>query len=167
MKRLFYAGLQAYSLTTPLVDDVSSLLPETFHPLVELVVNLDLRRHLRAGRPNEKEVRKLLSDAQVWRVHLDGGLLGLTLSRTLENAMKALVARPGDTALVDALTGMVLLASSLPFSVDLQKPQNIYYRLMKTVYRDYVEKMHAGDAVAAEWVAKFTALGERLSIKVE
>lgn len=167
MKRLFYPGLQSYSSATPLVDDVSSPLPETFHPLVELVVNLDLRHRLREEKPDVKAVQKILNDVRVWHAHLDGALLGLTFSRTIEKAMKELIARPEDTALLDALADMVALASSLPFPVDLQKPQNIYYQLMKTIYSDYIDKARKGDVAAAEWTGRFSSLGERLSIKTD
>lgn len=167
MKRLFYPGLQSYTSATPLVDDVSSPLPETFHPLVELVVNLDLRQQLRAEKPDAKAIQKILSDASVWRVHLDGALLGLTFSRTIEKVMKALATHPEDTALLDIFTGIVAMVNSLPFPVDMQKPQNIFYRMMKTIYPDYVEKARRGDAAAAGWAGRFASLGERLSIKVD
>jgi len=167
LKRLFYPGLQSYSSATPLVDDVASPLPETFHPLVELVVNLDLRHHLKAPTPDVSAINKLLSDARIWRAHLDGGLLGLTFSQTLQNAMKALAARPESTTLLDNVAGMVALAVSLPFAVDLQIPQNIYYRLLQTAYRDYAAKASAGDPSAAQWASAFASLGERLQIRVE
>ena len=167
MKRLFYPGLQSYASATPLVDDVASPLPETFHPLVELVINLDLSHHLRAERPDIKAVQKILSDAQVWQMRLNGGRLGMTFGKTIETVMHALEAHPEDTALLDALIDMVVMAGSLPFATDLQKPQNIFYRLMKSVYPGYAEKMRGGNAAAGEWLNRFRYLGDRLSIKMD
>jgi len=167
IKRLFHSGLQSYSLVTPFVDDISSPLPETFHPLVELVANLDLRHHLKADKLDVKAIDKILSDVRVWRVHLDGGRLGLTFGKTIENTMRRLAAHPQDTAVMDTLAEMTGLAGTLPFPTDLQVAQNLYYRLLKTTYPDYREKAGAGDMAAADWAGKFTSLGERLSIKLD
>jgi hypothetical protein len=59
----------------------------------------------------------------------------------------------------------VILARSVPFQVDLWRAQNRCYELRRTVYPGQLEKA-AGDARAAEWVALFKTLGERVGVWV-
>jgi alpha-amylase/alpha-mannosidase (GH57 family) len=167
MKRLYYPGLQSYASVTPLVDESASPLPETFRPLVQLVLNLDLRHELKAERPDMKAIRKILDDARLWHIDLNDEQHGIIFSRTIEKAMKVVVANPDDTALMDSLTEMVGLALSLPFATDLQRAQNMYYLLLKTIYKDFTGKRREGDSSVADWLNKFVILGERLSVKVD
>ncbi|HEX9897381.1 MAG TPA: DUF3536 domain-containing protein [Dehalococcoidales bacterium] len=167
MKRLFYPGLESYSSVTPLVDETASPLPETFRPLVQLVLNLDLRHELKAEKPDVKAIRKIQEDARLWHIDLDDEQLGIIFSKTIEKTMKAFVSSPEDTALIDNLIEMVGLAYSLPFPTDLQRAQSMYYLLLKTIYQDFTDRKREGDPAAEGWLNKFSILGERLSVKVD
>jgi alpha-amylase/alpha-mannosidase (GH57 family) len=167
MKRLYYPGLQSYSSVTPLVDEITSPLPQTFRPLVQLVLNLDLRHELKAEGPDMKDIRKILDDARLWHIDLNDEQHGIIFSRTIEKTMKAFVSSPEDTTLIDSLTEMVELARSLPFSTDLQRAQSMYYLLLKTIYKDFTDRRREGDPSAVDWINKFVILGERLSVKVD
>jgi hypothetical protein len=167
MKRLYDPGLQSYSSVTPLVDEITSPLPETFRPLVQLVLNLDLRHELKVERPDMKAIRKILDDARLWHIDLNDEQHGIIFSRTMEKAMKTFVSSPEDTALMDSLTEMVGLTRFLPFPTDLQRAQSMYYLLLKTIYKDFTDRKFEGDPSAADWVNKFVILGERLSVKVD
>ncbi len=167
MKRLYDPGLQSYSSVTPLVDEITSPLPETFRPLVQLVLNLDLRHELKVERPDMKAIRKILDDARLWHIDLNDEQHGIIFSRTMEKAMKTFVSRPEDTALIDRLTEMVGLTRFLPFPTDLQRAQSMYYLLLRTIYKDFTDRKFEGDPSAADWVNKFVILGERLSVKVD
>jgi alpha-amylase/alpha-mannosidase (GH57 family) len=167
MKRLYYPGLQSYSSVTPLVDETTSPLPETFRPLVQLVLNLDLRHELKAERPDMKAIRKILDNAHLWHIDLDDEQHGIIFSRTIEKAMITLFSNPEDVALIDSLTEMVGLAHSLPFATDLQREQNMYYLLLKTIYKDFIDRRREVDPSTEDWVNKFMTLGEQLSVKVD
>jgi len=167
MKRLFYPGLQSYSSVTPLVDENTNPLPETFRPLVQLVLNLDLRHELKSEKPDIQVIRKMLADAHLWQINLDEEQLGIIFSRTVEKIMKSFVSHPEDTVLMANLTGMVELAGFLPFASDLQRAQSMYYLLLKTIYPGYRDRIQEGNPSALDWVNKFVVLGEKLSMKID
>ena len=166
MKRLFYPGLQSYSSVIPLVDENTSPLPETFQPLANLVLNLDLLHELQSDKLDLKTIQKIMEDTQLWRIEMDSERLGIIFSRTIERNMKAFASHPYDTDIMDNLIEMIELALSLPFPTDLQRAQGIYYRLLKTIYPVYASKKQ-DDPSTADWVRKFVALGGHLSMKVE
>lgn len=167
MKRLFYPGLESYSSVTPLVDETASPLPETFRPLVQLVLNLDLRNELKAEKPDVKAIGKMQEDALLWHIDLNDEQHGIIFTRTIEKTMKAFVSNPEDTTLIDNLIEMVGLTRFLPFPTDLQRAQNMYYLLLKTIYKDFTDRRREGDPSALDWINKFATLGKRLSIRVD
>jgi hypothetical protein len=61
----------------------------------------------------------------------------------------------------------VSISSSLPFQVNLWKVQNFFYDLLQTVYAEFKTKADQGDKRAQQWVNCFTALGEKLSVRIE
>jgi hypothetical protein len=54
----------------------------------------------------------------------------------------------------------------LPAEVSLWRAQNLYYDLLENVYPDYRGKAEGGDESARAWVALFSALGDKLRIRV-
>jgi hypothetical protein len=56
------------------------------------------------------------------------------------------------------------VARTLPFEVDLWKPQNNYYEMLRTVLPAMLAQ---SDEYSREWVANFRALGEALNVSVE
>jgi hypothetical protein len=60
----------------------------------------------------------------------------------------------------------VALTRSLPFEVDVWKTQNVYYRLLRSVYVEFQREAAQGYQDARQWVAAFTALGRRLRFRM-
>jgi hypothetical protein len=55
---------------------------------------------------------------------------------------------------------------SLPFTVNLWKVQNDYYKIFQIVYPAKLRAMKSGDNGSAEWIKIFAELGGRLHIKL-
>ncbi len=167
IKGLFYPALEAYSLVTPLADETICPLPETFHELIQLILNLELRQEFRKqDGPDVYFVQKRLDDAKLWGVQLDSQRLSVVISQAVERIAKAFTNQPQDETSLDKLIMIVGLANSLPFHPDLQRIQGIYYQIMKTIYKDIKAGAFWGDIFEPKWVDKFIELGNLLYIKV-
>ena len=62
------------------------------------------------------------------------------------------------------------LAHSVPFEVDLRKPQDAYYHMLTHVFPEMEARAEGSDAKAAkakEWATTFLRLGEQLGFEVE
>jgi hypothetical protein len=85
--------------------------------------------------------------------------------QTLEALAENLVAQPTLESLRALKLAMNAL-ESLPFSVNLWKVQNDYYKIFQIVYPTKLRAMKSGDNVSAEWIKIFAELGGRLHIKI-
>jgi alpha-amylase/alpha-mannosidase (GH57 family) len=167
MKELFYPALESFALVTPLADEATYPLPEMFYELIQLILNLELRREFRKKEGPEVDiVKKRVDDAKLWGVSLDSSRLSVVFSNAIEKVAKSFVANSENVAVMEKLITMVGMANSLPFHPDLQSIQAIYYKLSKTSFPDFKARKDRGDAIAAEWIQRFTVLGELLHVRI-
>ncbi len=152
-------------LSVPLTD-LRVPLPKAFHMAAEFILNIDLHRALQEDAPDLDRIHALLEEAGMWHVQLDFASLGYALQRTIERLAERFRVQTGELPLLQWLEGMVNLARSLPFSVDLWRTQNAYYEVLQTVYDEFQDKAEHGDEAAKMWMGHFIALGEKLSVRV-
>lgn len=140
-------------------------LPKALHTAAEFVLNTSLRRAFAAATPELEHITALLGEAAILDVPFDGAGLGYTLAKTVERLAERLLANPTDLSLLKQIAEVVGLARTLPFRVDVWKAQNVYYKLLQTLYPQMREKDAQGDADAPVWLARFTALGDELRVR--
>ena len=141
------------------LKDLGNPQPKALQCATELVLNTGLRRAFEQEVPNLNAINSLIHEARTFEVKFDEGL-GYSLEKTLKRAAIRLRAHPTDLARLENLAALVNLTNMLPFEVDLGNVQNIYYGLVKTIYRQIRSKQEDKDTRA--WVEQFTALGEKL-----
>jgi hypothetical protein len=160
---------QVYQSHLPLmrfIAEVGSSMPGALKSAAEFVLNRDLSRRFAANKTDEDAIRKLLAEASMWSVQLDAAGLGHVFRQTLEKRAAELVSNPDSVALVTQLVRMVELARSLPFAVELRGTQNLYHRLLITVFAEFQRREKNGDPTARGWVGQFVKLGITLSMSV-
>ncbi len=142
-------------------------LPKAFHGAVEFVVNTDLLRAFEAQTLDLEAVRSLLDDTQKWGITLDTEGLAYAMKNTLERQAKSLRSQPDQLSIVKQFHAIADLVGMLPFEVDLQKTQNIFYDVAQHVWPRLKDHTQQGDAAAKQWGKQFISLGEKLRVKVE
>jgi alpha-amylase/alpha-mannosidase (GH57 family) len=147
------------------LNEIGNPLPKALLSAAEFILNTDLQRELGGESLDVERIGQLLDDAQLWKIALDAEGLGYRLRLTLEGMMASLAAKPGDVDLLKKLVASMALARSVPLAVELGGVQNIYYRMLQSVYPGFQKKARQGDAAAAEWNSQFISLGEKLSIR--
>jgi alpha-amylase/alpha-mannosidase (GH57 family) len=161
---------QLYEEHAPLMRFLSShgiAQPRGFRMAAELALARSLREQLEAAVPEVARISAILEEAENVgiRFHEDG--LGLAVQHTVERLSEALRANPGEPDLLENLDALVRVAHSLPFEVDFWKVQNSYYRMLQQALPEARKAAASGKEGAQEWVDRFLALGERLSVKVD
>jgi len=139
-------------------------LPHALLCAADFYLNSSLRRSLSSETIDKERVAALLNEAKTFDVKLDAEGLSYVLKRTMEQMAEKLRSNTADLSLLEKLNIAIDLARSLPFEVDLWKIQNIYYRLLKTVYPDLRGKMEQ-DESARVWVDFFSELGKKLQVQ--
>ena len=161
-----FPALQSFYAPTPMSDDMANPPVETVRPLVQLLLNLDLRSQFEAGQLDRNVVLAAVESARLWNVDLDTEHLAYLLGNIIAGKMAVLAATPEDADLLRTVDGLVSLARGLSFPTNLHPAQTVYWRLIRGVFPDIQKRAAAGDASAASWVETFTRLGERLSIRI-
>jgi alpha-amylase/alpha-mannosidase (GH57 family) len=169
-KRIEAAYRHIYETDAPLIHFVDSLnmpLPSGFQMAADVVLNTDLRRAFEKNNLDEELIRNLLEESHRMKVPLDGPTLEFALRRTIERLARFLRDNPSALTLLENLNRAVAQTRSLPFSVTLWEPQNIFYELSQSLYPQMREAAQKGDATAEAWTAAFRQLGENLSVRLD
>jgi hypothetical protein len=139
--------------------------PGALQGVAAFILNADLRRAFAEEKPDVERVTDLLDKARTLGISLDGEGLGFTLAGTVARLAEDFFKHPTDLARLQNLDTVVGLARILPFEVDLWKVQNIYYRLLQTLYPEMRTRAEQEGGDARAWRELFDALGDRLRVR--
>jgi alpha-amylase/alpha-mannosidase (GH57 family) len=160
---------QLYDRSAPMMRFLTDLRipsPKAFYAAAEFVLNSNLRRAFESEKLDLERIGSLLEEVRSEGVTLDSETLEYTLRRRIERMAESLFDNPADLSLLEGLGAVLDLTGSLPFMVNLWKPQNTYYKLLRTVYPDFKSRAEQGDESASVWTSHFISLGEKLSIRI-
>ncbi|MCS6880018.1 MAG: DUF3536 domain-containing protein [Oscillochloridaceae bacterium] len=160
---------QIYEYHAPLMRFLASIgmpVPREFQIAAEFAINTQLRRLLGADHLDLDAIQALHREAVRSGVTLDTVGLAYTLGRTIDRITEEFNAFPESIELLQQLDEAIALARSLPFEVDVWKTQNVYYRLLRSVYIEFQREAAQGYQDARQWVAAFTGLGRRLRFRL-
>jgi alpha-amylase/alpha-mannosidase (GH57 family) len=161
---------QIYESHAPLMrflKDSGTPPPKELHAAADLVLNESVRHSVENDDFDVDTVKSLLKEAELTGVSLDADTLEYDLRKSLESTAEKLLTDPHNVELLDRLQMRLELVNSLDFEVRLWKVQNVYYYILQTVY----PKLKGGDEGDSErtreWIARFAALGEKLSVRID
>lgn len=158
-----------YETDAPLVYFIRSLnmpVPNRFRMAADFVVNTDLRREFESNSPDLEKCKLLLEEVARIGAALDQQTLEFALRRTIERMARSFGRDPTTIEGLEKLNGMVALARSLPFPVELWTAENIYYAISRSLCPERKEAARKGDEQAKEWVALFESLGANLRMRM-
>jgi alpha-amylase/alpha-mannosidase (GH57 family) len=146
--------------------DLGVPLPKSMATAAEFALNGMLRREFEAEQMDPERVRSLLEQVRIAKVTLDTTTLEYAWRKALENSLKQLAADPDNTELLDRIEARLALANSLPFTLVLWRPQNIWFDMRRTIFDGYAQRAAEGDGAAAAWIDRFRHIGEGLSLQL-
>jgi hypothetical protein len=149
------------------ITDLQMPLPRSLRAAADVVVNNRLRRALQNGEMKNEQIRALIDHAKAEGVTFDTPTLEFAFRHNLERCAEDLAAQPADLERLQELHGGVSLLEDLPFAVNLWHIQNIYYRLLQTVYPERQQASAPRDEKARAWIETFVALGKKLGVRVD
>jgi alpha-amylase/alpha-mannosidase (GH57 family) len=159
---------QIYERRAPLMRFLTSLglpLPGTFRAAAEMVLNAYLREALESFEPDPVRVADLMEHARLEGVPVDHTSHGFTLSRTIHRLADAHVGRPSDLPALVRFEGVMRLARSLPFEVELWHAQNGYHGVREALIEPMSARAAAGEEAAGTWLHHFLLLGDLLGFQ--
>ncbi len=147
------------------LKDLGYPMPRALKCAADFHLNTNLLRSFSSGTLNLERISMLLNEAKTMEINLDDNVLKYVFKANIEWVAGQLSAKPADLTLLEELDAMTGLVCSLPFEVNLWKVQNIYYKLLQTVYPEQKKKAGAGEQCSRTWLDYFVALGEKLKVQ--
>lgn len=162
----FRQMMEQYAPLMKYLRDIEASVPAPLMMASDFVLNADLRRQFESGQPDPEKVRQLFETAQKENVELDIEELAYAIKMHFDERLDRLTKQPDDVAFLTHTAEVAAVVQEMNLEINLWKTQNLYFRLLNDVFPKHRDQVGAGESVAADWVAQFTKLGERLGFKV-
>jgi len=109
-----------------------------------------------------EKIKGISDEIKRWNVALDSVSIEFIIRRKGEEMMDKLLGSPADISLLSGFHKFIDVVCSVPVDVNFWQIQNAYYKMGKTVYKEFLLKSKEGNAEAAQWVELYRSAGEKL-----
>lgn len=140
-------------------------IPKAFYTVAAFTLGLDLKKSFE-GEIDTLKIQYIVDEIKKWKISIDFTDIEFTARHGIERLMDALYKNPSDVLLLHEVRKAIDALNSMPFEINLWYVQNIYYKLAKTVYKEYRVKAKFGDTDAAAWTDEFKNIGQGLFFNI-
>ena len=139
---------------------------KAFLSAAEVTLNSDIKKAFLEEVIDTDRIQSLFNDMKKWDVPLDSIDVEFIARHKFNGLMEKLHANPLDLDLLLEIRKILELFKMLPVEINYWQTQNIYYKMAKTTYREFLLKTMAGNEDAIRWVDTFNYLGEMLFFNI-
>ncbi len=155
---------------TPLMRFLSDLrapAPKALRMAIEFVLNSELLNQFDGDKIDLERVRALLTQNETDKLALETDTLAYAMKKHLDRLCEQIQKTPEESAVVEQFESEADLVKDLPFEVNLWKPQNTYFTMLKTLCSRMRQRAEQGDPDAKAWMVHFVSLGEHLGFRLD
>lgn len=154
------------SILMGFLKDTGMPVPRVFYTAAEFTLNHDLKKAFEEGLDVDR-IRGIVHEIKRWNVTVDSSALEFIVRRKIEKLMDELYKNTPDISLLRKMEKKLQILILLPFEVNLWYVQNIYYKMAKTVYRDFLLRTKFDERDKSCWVEEFKKIGQILSFNTD
>jgi alpha-amylase/alpha-mannosidase (GH57 family) len=140
--------------------------PEAFRTAAAFTLNLDLKRACSEEMIDSEKIRGIVTEINKLDVSFDSVSIEFMLRRKCEGMIGNLCGTcvtESELSMISGLHTFMEIVRLLPVDLNYWQIQNIYYKMAKTVYREFLLKAKEGDSAAVKWLDVYRSIGEKLS----
>jgi hypothetical protein len=137
-----------------------------FFSAAEFILNWDIKKAVLLEPMDINRIQQLAEEAKVWEVPLNPVDLEFRVRRRLEEIMGRLLDNPSNYDLLTEIQKMISLFKSIPVEINYWQIQNIYYKIARAYFRDFLNKIRGDEEKASQWIDTFRSLGKMLSFNI-
>ena len=159
---------QIYQPRVPLMRFLTDLgipLPRGFAAAADFVLNHQLQALLEESPLDRKRMLELLQTATLEGIALESASLEFAARQTIDRLARGFLSDPSLAAL-ERFRDAAEALQQLPFSPDLWRPQNLFYRLLQSHYAGQEAAAQKGDRAAQAWTAHVQAIAGLLRVSM-
>ncbi len=150
-----YHGLMELLLETEMP------IPKAFHTTADFILNADLKKAFDEGI-NEEKVHDIINDMKKWQITVEPLELEFKVWHITGETISRFAHNPSDIHMLLKTQKIIKLLQLLPIEINFWHMQNIYYKIAKTTYKEFLLKSRSGDVNAIRWVEVFKQIGHDL-----
>ncbi|MEW6068668.1 MAG: DUF3536 domain-containing protein [Nitrospirota bacterium] len=139
---------------------------KAFYSAAEFILNSDIKKAFLEEKVDIEKIQVLINEMKRWNVSLDSIDTEFTVRSKLETLMDNIYKDPTDLDLLLNIQKMLELLKSSPIEINYWQTQNIYYKIAKSSYKDFLFRSYQGDENAKRWVNTFKYIGEILFFNI-
>lgn len=147
------------------LQEIGMPVKKAFYSAAEFILNSDIKRAFEGEIIDIEKIQGLIFEMKKWHVPIDSVEIEFIVRGRLEKLIEDLYSS-SDINLLLEIQKMLELIKSLPLEVNYWKTQNIYYKIAKDLYGQFLLKSRQGDENAKRWIASFKYIGEMLFFNV-
>jgi alpha-amylase/alpha-mannosidase (GH57 family) len=148
------------------LQEMGMPIKKAFLSASEITLNSDIKKAFLEEALDIQRIQSLFNDLRRWDAPLDSIDIEFIARHKLEEMMVKLHANPLDLDLLLEIQKILELFKMLPVKINYWQTQNIYYKMAKTTYKEFLLKTMAGNEDAIRWVDTFKYLGEMLFFNI-
>lgn len=148
------------------LQEMAMPIKKAFLSAAEVALNSDIKKAFMGEAIDTDRIQSLFNDMKKWDVPLDSIDVEFIARHKFNGLMEKLHANPLDLDLLLEIRKILELFKMLPVEINYWQTQNIYYKMAKTIYREFLLKTMAGNEDAIRWVDTFKYLGEMLFFNI-
>lgn len=140
--------------------------PKAFLTAASVVLNLELEKVFSERQLDVDRIQSILNDMKKWDVTVDPDSTELAVRRALETLMTRLRDNPSEFEFLSEVEKVLEAIKLLPVTINYWQIQNIYYRMAKTTFGEFLRRAKKGEKEAQVWAEAFRYLGMLLFFNV-
>lgn len=161
---------EIYERNAPLMRflaDIRMQAPPVFRLASEYVIHAELEDAFRQEPLDPGAISRLLEECRKERIDLKPDGLAIALEQALYKTARNLSESGFNIEALRRMRVAVALALSAPFSLNLYRVQNAFFRMIEHPYAENKRKASEGDREADQWTRLFREIAADLAVRVE
>ncbi len=163
LEELEYSLRRVYNHDYPLVVALNTNevpIPNAYRTSFEYILNADLLRWFSTERINTKELERIISELEKWKLKIeDPDKVARLAGERIYQELKAVGNDRSNLRRIERLNRVFPLLRKFNLSPNLYKSQNLYFLIYKQTLQN--------NGHIPEWLEQFNLLGDNLSVKLE
>lgn len=154
------------SILMGFLKDTGMPVPRVFYTAAEFSLNHDLKKAFEEEQDAAK-IRGIINEIKRWNVPVDSLVLEFIVRHKIEKLMDELYKNIPDLSLLRKIEKKLHIVHLLPFEVNLWYAQNIYHKMAKTTYKNFLSMAKSDERDKACLVKEFTKIGRILFFNID
>ena len=155
-----------YSLIQ-LMNNFKMPMPDAFSFTGEFILNAEIKSILQHEEIDLQDLQNHLMEIEKFSFNIDQQEIAAMIGKRLVKMMNHFAGRLENIEIIKKMVNLLSLAMQYKIDINFWKIQNMYYRIGRESYHEFLNKAAAENHLSEDWIGSFRELGSLLNIKLD